>query len=110
MTNTEFDAWMKEVRRAVAKLSDVLDASPADELSDTQIRDEDGVFHDLTELVKEKCVIDTNVNLYMPVTSQTSFVRYFVSLGGNYHIPRNLAALIRDYADDPDVVIAVHKF
>nr|DAM45598.1 MAG TPA: hypothetical protein [Caudoviricetes sp.] len=110
MTNAEFDAWMEEVRRTVAKLVDVLDASPVEELSDTQIRDKDGVVHDLTELVKEKCVIDTNVNLYMPVTSQTSFVRYFVSLGGNYYIPRNLAALIRDHADDPDVEITVYKF
>lgn len=110
MTEANFDAWIEEVRRKVTELSDPLDAKPVDELSDTQIRDKDGVVHDLTELVKEKCVIDTNVNLYMPVTSQTSFVRYFVSLGGNYYIPRNLAALIRDHADDPDVVITIYKF
>lgn len=110
MTEANFDAWIEEVRRKVTELSDLLDAKPVDGLSDTQIRDNDGVVHDLTELVKEKCVIDTNVNLYMPVTSQTSFVRYFVSLGSSYYIPRNLAALIRDHADDPDVKITVYKF
>lgn len=109
MTEANFDAWIEEVRRKVTELSDLLDAKPVDKLSDTQIRDKDGVVHDLTELVKEKCVIDTNVNLYMPVTSQISFARYFVSLGGNYYIPRNLAALIRDHADDPDVEITVYK-
>lgn len=110
MTVIYFDAETREAFRKIAELVDIMGIEFEQELSDTQIRDKDGVVHDLTELVKEKCVIDTNVNLYMPVTSQTSFVCYFTSLGGNYYIPRNLAALIRDHADDPDVKITVYKF
>ena len=56
MANTEFDAWAVEVRRMVEILSVLMDTRPAEELSDTQIRDKDGVVHDLAELVKSPCV------------------------------------------------------
>lgn len=39
MTEANFDAWIEEVRRKVTELSDMLDAEPVDELSDTEIRD-----------------------------------------------------------------------
>lgn len=39
MTEANFDAWIEEVRRKVTELSDLLDAKPVDELSDTEIKD-----------------------------------------------------------------------
>lgn len=37
MTEANFDAWIEEVRRKVTELSDMLDAKPVDELSDTKM-------------------------------------------------------------------------
>jgi hypothetical protein len=98
------------VRRAVAKLSDVLDASPVEELSDTQIRDKDGVVHDLTELAKNECVINTGVALHMAVYDYYTLDNLWVSSGGFSHSSERLANLIREHADDPDVEITVYKF
>lgn len=87
MTEANFDAWIEEVRRKVTELSDMLDAKPVDELSDTEIRDKDGVVHD--------CYTLDNL---------------WVSSGGFSHSSERLANLIREHADDPDVEIIVYKF
>lgn len=110
MTEANFDAWIEEVRRKVTELSDMLDAKPVDELSDTEIRDKDGVVHDLTELVKSKCVIDTGVALHMAVHDFYTLDNLWVSSGGFSHSSERLANLIREHADDPDVEITVYKF
>lgn len=110
MTEANFDAWIEEVRRKVTELSDMLDAKPVDELSDTEIRDKDGVVHDLAELVKSECVIDTGVALHMAVHDYYTLDNMWVSSGGTSHSSERLAKLIREHADDPDVEIAIHKF
>lgn len=106
MTETNFDAWIEEVRRKVIELSDMLDAKPVDELSGTEIRDKYGVVHDLAELVESECVIDTGVALHMAVRDYYSWT----SSGGSSHSSEKLANLIREHADDPDVEITIHKF
>ena len=110
MTEANFDAWIEEVRRKVTELSDMLDAKPVDELSDTEIRDKDGVVHDLAELVKSECVIDTGVALHMAVHDFYTIVNGWTSSGGSFHSPERLAKLIQEHADDPDVEITVYKF
>lgn len=110
MTEANFDAWIEEVRRKVTELSDMLDAKPVDELSDTEIRDKDGVVHDLAELVKSECVIDTGVALHMAVHDYYTLDNMWVSSGGTSHSSERLAKLIREHADDPDVEITIHKF
>lgn len=110
MTDANFDAWIEEVRRKVTELSDMLDAKPVDELSDTEIRDKDGVVHDLAELVKSECVIDTGVALHMAVHDYYTLDNMWVSSGGTSHSSERLAKLIREHADDPDVEITIHKF
>lgn len=110
MTEANFDAWVEEVRRKVTELSDMLDAKPVDELSGTEIRDKDGVVHDLAELVKSECVIDTGVALHMAVHDFYTIVNGWTSSGGSFHSPERLAKLIREHADDPDVKITVYKF
>lgn len=106
MTEANFDAWIEEVRRKVTELSDMLDAKPVDELSDTEIRDKDGVVHDLAELVKS----DTGVALHMAVHDYYTLDNMWVSSGGTSHSSERLAKLIREHADDPDVEITIHKF
>ena len=110
MTEANFDAWIEEVRRKVTELSDMLDAKPVDELSDTEIRDKDGVVHDLAELVKSECVIDTGIALHMAVHDFYTLDNMWVSSGGSSHSSERLAKLIREHADDPDVEITVYKF
>nr|DAM32254.1 MAG TPA: hypothetical protein [Caudoviricetes sp.] len=110
MTEANFDAWIEEVRRKVTELSDMLDAKPVDELSDTEIRDKDGVVHDLAELAKSECVIDTGVALHMAVHDYYTLDNMWVSSGGFSHSSERLANLIREHADDPDVEITAHKF
>ena len=110
MTGANFDAWIEEVRRKVRELSDMLDAKPVDELSYTEIKDKDGVVHDLAELVKSECVIDTGVALHMAVHDFYTLDNMWVSSGGFSHSSERLAKLIREHADDPDVEITVYKF
>lgn len=105
MTEANFDAWIEEVRRKVTELSDMLDAKPVDELSDT-----DGVVHDLTELAKSECVINTGVALYIGAHDYYTLDNLWVSSGGFSHSSERLANLIREHADDPDVEITVYKF
>ena len=110
MTEANFDAWIEEVRRKVTGLSDMLDAKPVDELSDTEIRDKVGVVHDLTELAKSECVINTGVALHMAVHDYYTLDNLWVSSGGISHSSERLANLIREHPDDPDVEITVYKF
>lgn len=110
MTEANFDAWIEEVRRKVTELSDMLDTKPVDELSDTEIRDKDGVVHDLAELVKNECVIDTGVALHMAIHDYNTLDNMWVSSGGTSHSSERLAKLIREHADDPDVETTIHKF
>lgn len=110
MTEANFDAWIEEVRRKVTELSDMLDVKPVDELSDTEIRDKDGVVHDLAELVKSKCVIDTGVVLHTAIHDFYTLDNMWVSSGGFSHSSESLANLIQEHADDPDVEITVYKF
>lgn len=110
MTEANFDAWIEEVRRKVTELSDMLDAEPVDELSDTEIRDKDGVVHDLAELTKSGCVIDTGVALHMAVHDFYTLDNMWVSSGGFSHSSERLAKLIQEHTDDPDVEITVYKF
>lgn len=110
MIGANFDAWIEEVRHKVTELSDLLDAKPVDELSDTEIEDKDGVVHDLTEIAKSKCVIDTGVSLYIAVHDYYTLDNLWISSGGFSHSSERLANLIRENADDPDVEITVYKF
>lgn len=110
MTEANFDAWIEEVRRKVTELSDMLDAKPVDELSDTEIRDKAGVVHDLTEIAKSECVINTGVTLYIAVHDYYTLDNLWVSSGGFSHSSERLAKLIQEHADDPDVEITVYKF
>nr|DAN30711.1 MAG TPA: hypothetical protein [Caudoviricetes sp.] len=110
MTEANFDAWIEEVRRKVTELSDMLDVKPVDELSDTEIRDKDGVVHDLAELAKSECVIDTGVALHMTVHDYYTCINGWTSSGGFSHSSERLAKLIQEHADDPDVEITVYKF
>lgn len=110
MTEANFDAWIEEVRRKVTELSDMLDAKPVDELSGTEIRDKAGVVHDLAELAKSECVIDTGVALHMAVHDFYTLDNMWVSSGGFSHSSERLAKLIQEHADDPDVEIIVYKF
>nr|DAU11902.1 MAG TPA: hypothetical protein [Caudoviricetes sp.] len=111
MTEANFDAWIEEVRRKVTELSDMLDAKPVDELSDTEIRDKDGVVHDLAELAKSDTSVDnTGVALHMAVHDYYTLDNVWVSSGGFSHSSERLAKLIQKHADDPDVEITVYKF
>lgn len=110
MTEANFDAWIEEVRRKVTELSDTLDAKPVDELSDTEIRDKDGVVHDLAERAKSECVINTGVALHMAVHDYYTLDNLWVSSGGFSHSSERLAKLIQEHADAPDVEITVYKF
>lgn len=109
MTKANFDAWIEEVRRKVTELSDMLDAKPVDELSDTEIRDKDGVVHDLAELVKSGWVINTGITLHMAIHDYCTLDNMWVSSGGSSHSSERLAELIREHADDPDVEITIYK-
>ena len=89
------NAWMVE------KLSTLMDAKSEEELSDTQIRDKDGVVHDLAELVKSPCVISTGVSHIMSIDD------YYAPKGGRwvtyeghfYNHCEDLAKYIREHLD-----------
>ena len=109
-TNEQFDAWVEEVHRKLVELAAVLDVKPVAELSDTEIEDKDGAVHDLAELVKSGCVIDTGVALHMAIHDYYTCINGWTSSGGFSHSSERLAKLIREHADDPDVEITVYKF
>lgn len=108
MTIIRFDAETREAFRKIAELVDILGIKPIEELSNTEIVDKDGVVHDLSELIKTKCVINTGVCLHMAV--HTAYEDFFISSGGNQFTPKRLAELIHEHSEDPDVEITVHKF
>lgn len=108
MTIIRFDAETREAFRKIAELVDILGIKPIEELSNTEIVDKDGVVHDLSELIKTKCVINTGVCLHMAV--HTAYEDLFISSGGNQFTPKKLAELIHEHSEDPDVEITVHKF
>jgi len=81
-----------------------------EELSSTEIKDKDGVVHDLAELVKCQCVIDTGITLHFAVHDFFGVDYCWVSSGGSSHSSEMLANLIWENADDPDIEITVHKF
>lgn len=108
MTIIRFDAETREAFRKIAELVDILGIKPIEELSNTEIVDKDGVVHDLSELVKTKCVINTGVCLHMAV--HTAYEDLFISSGGNQFTPKRLAELIHEHSEDLDVEITVHKF
>ena len=112
MSNTEYDAWVVEVRQIVEILSSLLDAKPVEELSDTQIRDKDGVVHDLTKLVGSPCVISTGVSYVMSIDDYHALNGpRWVTYGGHvYNSCEDLAKDISKHAEDPDVEITVHTF
>lgn len=110
-----FDDEMREAFRKIGELADIMgiefeqelsDTEAVHMLSDTEIKDKDGVVHDLAELVKSECVIDTGVALHMSVRDYYSWT----SSGGSSHSSEKLAKLIQEHADDPDVEITVYKF
>lgn len=110
MTVIYFDAETREAFRKIAELVDIMGIEFEQELSDTEIKDKDGVVHDLAELVKSGCVIDTGVALHMAVHDYYTCINRWTSSGGYSHSSERLAKLIREHADDPDVEITVYKF
>lgn len=106
----EDEAW--DALRKIAELIDALGIKPVEELSDTQIKDKDGVIHDLAELEKSPCVISTGVNYIMSIDDNygVSCPRWVTYGGRCYNNTEDLAKVIRDHADDPDVEITVHRF
>lgn len=108
MTVIYFDTETREAFRKIAELVDILGIKPIEELSNTEIVDKDGVVHDLSELVKTKCVINTGVCLHMAV--HTAYEDLFISSGGKQFTPKRLAELIHEHSEDLDVEITVHKF
>ncbi len=105
MTDIYFDTETREAFRKIAELADIFGIKPEQELSDTEIVDKDGVVHDLSELIKTKCVINAGVCLHMAV--HTAYEDLFISSGGNQLTPKRLAELIHEHSD---VEITVHKF
>lgn len=110
MTVIYFDAETREAFRKIAELVDIMGIEFEQELSDTEIRDKDGVVHDLTELAKSECVINTGVALHMAVHDYYTLDNMWVSSGGTSHSSERLANLIQEHTDDPDVEITIHKF
>lgn len=100
--------------RKLIELADVLGVfDEEEELSDTEIKDKDGVVYDLAELVKTNCVIDNGCGvIFMAIRDYHGGPEgRFVSSGGKYfNHPEDLAKLIREHMDDPDYQITVHKF
>lgn len=108
MSNAKFDAWVVEVRQAVEVLSALLAARPAEGLSDTQIRDKDGVVHDLAELVKSPCVISAGSTCFMSINDYHALngPRWVTYEGRFYNRCEDLAKDINRLASDA----VVHKF
>ena len=111
MSNTEFNAWMVKVQQMVENLSALMDTKPAGGLSDTQIRDKDGVVHDLAELVKSPCVISTGVSYIMSIDDYPSLngPRWVAYSGHFYNHCEDLAKALSKHTDDKYVEITVHK-
>lgn len=112
MTDNEHLFTDEEISLIFTKLGELMDALGMvdEELSSTEIKDKDGVVHDLAELVKCRCVIDTGIALHMAIHDFYILTNRWTSSGGVSHSSESLANLIREHADDPDVKITVHKF
>ena len=111
MTDNEQLFTDEEITAIFSKLGELMDALGMfdEELSDTEIKNKGGVVHDLAELVKSECVIDTGIALHMAVHDFYTLDNMWVSFGGFSHSSERLAKLIREHADDPDVEITVYK-
>lgn len=112
MTDNEHLFTDEEISLIFTKLGELMDALGMldEELSSTEIKDKDGVVHDLSELVKSECVIDTGIARHMAIHDFYTLTNRWTSSGGVSHSSESLANFIREHADDPDVKITVHKF
>lgn len=112
MTDNEHLFTDEEISLIFTELGELMDALGMfdEELSSTEIKDKDGVVHDLAELVKSGCVIDTGIALHMAVHDFYTLTNRWTSSGGVSHSSESLAKAIREHTDNPDVKITVHKF
>nr|DAQ92927.1 MAG TPA: hypothetical protein [Caudoviricetes sp.] len=79
-------------------------------LKSTEIRDKDGVIHDLNDLVRQRCVIDTGGAIHMSVQGDYTVGSYWVSNNASRHDSKGLASLIRSHSDDECHKVTVYEF
>lgn len=61
------DEYYDIKQNLINALAPQLGIEPEKELRKTEIQDKDGVIYDLETLVRKQCVVDTGINIYMPV-------------------------------------------
>ena len=82
------------------------------ELRKTEIKDKDGVIHDLETLVRRQCVIDTGINIYMPVWNSRDGRYYWMNSYTAEYSSKDLADDIKYKATkkNPDLEVTIHDF
>lgn len=79
-------------------------------LNGTMIEDENGVIHDLADLVAQRCVINTGTTTYMAVQLTFSSHNIWIANTGQEHSSWELARLIRKHPNNRNAVITIHMF
>ena len=97
----------------LVELADFLGVFDQEELSDTEIKDKNGVTYDLADLVGTNCVIDNGCGVIFIAIRDYSGPpegRFVSSTGKYFNHPEDLAKLFHEHMDDPDYAVTVHVF
>lgn len=106
------DEYYDIKQNLINALAPQLGIEPERELRTTEIQDKDGVIHDLETLVRRQCVIDTGINIYMPVWNSHAGRHYWMNSYTCEYSSKDLADDVKYKArkKNPDLEVTIHDF
>ena len=106
------DEYYDIKQNLINALAPQLGIEPEKELRATEIQDKDGVIHDLETLVRRQCVIDTGINIYMPVWNSRAGRHYWMNSYTAEYSSKDLADDVKYKArkKNPDLEVTIHDF
>lgn len=106
------DEYYDIKQNLINALAPQLGIEPERELRATEIQDKDGVIYDLETLVRKQCVVDTGINIYMPVWNSRAGRHYWMDSYTAEYSSKDLAGDIKYKATkkNPDLEVNIHDF
>lgn len=106
------DEYYNIKQNLINALAPQLGVTVEKELRKTEIKDKNGIIHDLEKLAKKECVIDTGTDIYMSLWSRRDCDYVWISSDTCTWSSKSLAYHLHPEhtKNDPDLEITVHEF